>query len=141
MNITKSAKLMVGAVAIVGAAGALGGSAFAGSAFTGTGVTTSGTAASAQFVGGTVSQSVTGATLSSIVYTYADTTNTAVNQATLTFADSATDGKTPTVAFSAGTPVGFSCTAIESTGHTSTCTPTGANQSGATGIAVTVPTA
>jgi hypothetical protein len=137
MQITKRAKIAVGAMALVGATGLAG---LAGSAFTGTGVTTTGSAASPQFVGGTVSQSVSGATLSNIAYGFTDTTNTAVNQVTLTFADASADAKIPTIAFTATAAVPFTCSAIESTGHTSTCAPTtgGTSQSGATAIAVTV---
>lgn len=136
MQVTKRTKLMVGALAVVGASGFAG---LASSAFTGTGVTNS--AGATQFVGGTISQSVTGATLSDIAYAFTDDTNTAINQVILTFADANTDGMTPTITFtSSGSPVAFTCTAIESSGHTSTCTPTDTNtsQAGATGISVTV---
>jgi len=111
----------------------------AGSAFTGTGVATAGQAASAQFVGGTVSQSVTGATLNSIVYGFTDGTKTAVNVVTLTFADANTDGKIPTIALTGGTPTDFTCTAIAVTTHVSTCSAgTDLSQSDVTSAAVTV---
>ncbi len=127
----KSSKIIAAvSIAVLAAAG--------GTAFTATGVTTTGQASSAQFVGGTVSQSVDGATLNSIVYAYADGTNTAIHTATLTFADALTDTKVPTVVFTAETPVAFTCTAIEATGHSSTCTAEDTDQTGATGIAVTV---
>lgn len=134
MSISKRIKYALAAAALIGAAGS------ATIASTGTGVATTGTAASPQFVGGTVSQSVTGATLSDIGYSFTDASNTAIDQIVLTFADANTDAKTPTIAFSASTPVDFTCTAVESTGHTSTCTPTanGTSQTGATGISVTV---
>jgi hypothetical protein len=133
MSIPKRAKLMVAAISVLGAVG------IAGTAFTSTGVTTTGQAASAQFVGGTVTQSVDGATLSSIAYGFADGTNTAVNAVTLTFANDLTDGMTPTVAFTGGdAEATFTCAAVEATGHTSTCSPDGANRSGITSIAVTV---
>jgi len=77
----KSSKLLVAATA----AGLI---ATAGSAFTGTGISTTGTAAADQFVGGQVSQSVTGATLSTIAYDFTDETNTLVDGITLTFTDS-----------------------------------------------------
>jgi hypothetical protein len=109
--------------------------AFAGSAaFTGTGVAN--TAGSSQFIGGTVSQTVTGATLTNILYGFTDTTNTAINQVTLTFAD-ATGGKTPTISLTGGTPAGFSCTPIDATSFSSTCTSAG-SQTGVTSVSVTV---
>jgi hypothetical protein len=50
-----------------------------GSAFTATGLATTGQASAAQFIGGTISQAVTGATLDSVTYGYADAaTKTAV---------------------------------------------------------------
>jgi hypothetical protein len=119
-------------------AGAFGiaGLAFAGSvAFTGTGVAN--TAGSSQFIGGTVSQTVTGATLTNILYGFTDSTNTAVNQVTLTFAD-ATGGKTPTVSLSGGTPATFTCTPIDLTSFTSTCDATSGSQTGVTSVSVTV---
>jgi hypothetical protein len=113
----KSLKVLT-AVAVAGLALA------GGSAFTGTGLATSGTAASAQFVGGTVNQSVTGATLSTIAYTFADTTNTSATAVKLTFAD-ATGGKTPTIELnSSGTPI-TTCSAIDPTLFTSDCSFTG----------------
>lgn len=136
MNINKRAKIMVGAVALAGAVAAFG---VAGSAFTGTGVTN--TAGSSQYVGGTVSQSVTGGTLSSVAYAFTDSTNTAVDQVTLTFANTNTAGKTPTITLTGGTAVAFTCAAIAATtGTSSVCTPTtaGTSQTGVTSIAVTV---
>ncbi|MGZ4762046.1 MAG: hypothetical protein ACXV7I_06395, partial [Ilumatobacteraceae bacterium] len=61
-----------------------------------------------------------------------------VHSALLTFADADTDAKTPTVVFSGGNAVAFTCTAIEATGHTSTCTTDGADLTGVTGLAITV---
>ncbi|MDQ0212638.1 hypothetical protein [Arthrobacter bambusae] len=128
----KSAKIFT-ALSVAGLAVA------AGSAFTGTGVATAGQAASDQFVGGTVSQAVTGATLDSIVYGFTDGTNTAVNQVTLTFADANADGKIPTIALTGGTGTPFTCTAVAVTTHISTCSPgTGLSQSGVTSASVTV---
>ncbi|MCW2600465.1 MAG: hypothetical protein JWM02_2294 [Frankiales bacterium] len=111
-----------------------------GSAFTGAGLSTTGSAASAQYVGGTVSQSVTGGTLASVAYGFTDATNTAVNQVTLTFADTNTAGKTPTITLAGGSPVTFTCAQITAgTGTTSVCDPTpGDSQTGVTGISVTV---
>ena len=108
-----------------------------GSAFTGSGLTNN--AGSSQYVGGTISQTISGATLTSIDYSFGDApANTAVNSVALTFADSNADGKTPTVAFTGGNAVTFTCTAIDSTTHVSTCTTDGADRVGITSIAVSV---
>jgi hypothetical protein len=112
----KSAKLIT-ALSVTGLA------VVAGSAFTGAGLSTTGQANSAQFVGGTVSQSVTGATLDSLVYGFTDGTKTAVNQVTLTFAD-ATGGKTPTVSLTGGGTATFTCAPINATTFVSVCDPT-----------------
>lgn len=116
----------------------------AGSAFTGTGVATSGQAASAQFVGGTVSQAVTGATLTDISYSFADTAaKTKVNSIALTFTGTA-NGRGVAVAPSGGSGGTFNCTAVSS--NASTCTFAATPESGATGytdlssLAVTVST-
>jgi hypothetical protein len=127
----KSTKFLA-AVAFAGLAAA------GGSAFTGSGLSTSGSAAADQFVGGTVSQSVTGATLSSVAYSYADTSNTAIHSALLTFADANSDGKSVGIVFSGGNAAAFTCTAVEATNHTSTCTATTADETGVTSAAITV---
>ena len=107
-------------------------------AFTSTGVTNN--AGAAQFVGGTVSQSVTGATLSSVVYSFGDApANTAVHSVALTFADANSDGKTPTVVFTGGNAVAFTCDVIAVTTHLSTCTTAGVDRIGVTSLAITVP--
>jgi hypothetical protein len=125
-----------GAIAVAGLVAA------GGSAFTGTGLATTGTAASAQFVGGTVSQAVTGATLSDIKYDYAaDGTQTAVNKITLTFSSDTADLRTVTA-----TPTGgaggatFGCEPIGTvTTHVSVCTPTtGTSYTGLTSLSVAV---
>jgi hypothetical protein len=112
----KSYKVLT-AVAVAGLALA------GGSAFTGTGVTTTGTAASAQFVGGTVSQSVTGATLDSIVYGFTDGTDSKVSTIRLTFTGTA-DGHAVTAGpAGGGAGVGtFSCSATSA--NVSDCTYT-----------------
>jgi hypothetical protein len=112
----KSSKLLVAAAAATLVA-------TGGTAFTGTGISTSGTAASAQFVGGKVSQAVTGATLSEIKYSFHDTTNTQVISIQLTF-DAAANGKAVSVTPSGGgSGVGsFACSNVTST--ISTCTYT-----------------
>lgn len=133
MNRTKRAKIMIAAIALVGAVGV------SANAFTATGLATSGQAASGQFVGGTVSQSVNGATLTSIVYGFTDGTNTVVDEVTLTFANDLTDGMTPTVAFTGGDAGTFTCAAIavEAGSNTSLCD--GDTVTNITGINVTVP--
>jgi hypothetical protein len=109
-----------------------------GTAFTGTGVTDN--AGATQFLGGTVSQSVTGATLSNVAYGFADApANTEVNSITLTFGD-ATGGKTPTISLNNSSGTAFTCTAIDGTTFKSTCTPStsGTYQTGLESVAVTV---
>lgn len=107
----KSAKILT-ALSVAGLAVA------AGSAFTGTGVTNN--AGAAQFVGGTVTQSVTGATLTNITYSYADAgVNTLANSIALTFSETA-DGRVVSVAPSGGSGGTFTCTAVSS--NASTCT-------------------
>jgi hypothetical protein len=108
-----------------------------GSAFTGTGVTNN--AGASQFVGGTVNQTVSGATLSNVAYTFGDApANTAVHSVALTFAAGAT-GKTVAITISGGNAVVFDCEAIgATTANTSTCLTAGADIVGATSLAVTV---
>jgi hypothetical protein len=131
LRITPRNKLVFGAIALASAF------AVAGSAFTGTGVTNN--AGSTQFVGGTVSQSVTGATLSTVTYSFGDApANTAVHSVALTFANADSDGKTPTIGFTGGNAVAFSCTEIAETTHLSTCTTVLADRVGVTSLAVTV---
>ncbi|MDT4935802.1 MAG: hypothetical protein QOK11_3694 [Pseudonocardiales bacterium] len=126
---------------LIAAAGFAGLVAVGGAAFTGSGLSTSGTAASASFVGGTVSQSIKGATLTDIGYSYVDATNTAIASAALTFADEpATYGKTVTAVLSGGS--GTNLTAcdgtLSATVHTVTCSSDASGYTGATGLAVTV---
>jgi hypothetical protein len=132
MNTTKK---LIGAVAVAGVLAA------GGSAFTGTGVTS--TAPSTQFVGGTVSQAVTGATLNNVTYGFSDATNTAINAVTLTFAADAV-GKSVAIALSGGGTSASSCVDVHgvdnggviSGPYTSECTVTA--YTGANGITVTV---
>jgi hypothetical protein len=137
---------------LLGAALVVGVLAATGSAFTGTGVTNN--AGASQFVGGTISQSVTGATLSSLVYTFGNApANTAVHSVALTFADgnadgitptivftggNAADGITPTIVFTGGNAVAFTCDVIAVGTHLSTCTTAGVDRVGVTSVAVTV---
>ena len=136
MQITKRAKIMAAAVAVAGAAGMAG---VAGSAFTGSGLANS--APASVFVGGTVHQTINGASLSSINYDYFDTTDTTINKVTLSF-DSGTAGKTVGIVFtsqtSGFTSVPFTCTTKANTTEGSTqelweCTPTDSNSHGQTG--------
>ena len=102
---------LFGAVAVAGLVAATG------SAFTGTGLAT--TAGATQFVGGTVSQTVTGATLTGIVYGFADgPANTLVNGITLSFSNTA-DGRTVSVAPTGGSGGTFTCSVVAA--DTSTC--------------------
>lgn len=114
--------------------------ATASSAFTATGLTATGTANAAQFVGGTVSQAVTGATIDSIVYSYANaTTKTHVNSIALGFATTA-DGRTVGAVPTGGSGGTFTCTAVSSNASTCTFVPTTAEVGyvGLTSLAVTV---
>lgn len=127
------AKVLVG-LAFAGAALA------AGSAATGAGVTNS--APSSQFIGGTVSQTVVGATLDTIHYT-TDTVGSAygVTGVTLTFHDDHSDGAT--VALTATSDDGgsgtFTCGNVVASTNVSTCTiATGTVITGLSGITVTV---
>lgn len=156
MYLSKRAKVVAGVSALLGVVVA--GSA----AFTATGVYDN--AGPSQFVGGTVTQTVSGGTaLSSIVYSYADNTpgaggsiDTEINEVTLTFGDNIAEGLTPTIAFTGtdgGADAGFEylsadwlCIPIPSSSpYVSTCSPTGDLASGqdyatdVTGISVTVP--
>jgi hypothetical protein len=124
---------LFGALAVAGVIAA------SGSAFTGTGVATSGQAASAQFVGGTVSQSVTGATLTGITYSFADTAaKTLVNSIAL--AVTAADGRAVAVAPAGGTGGTFTCGVVASNASTCTFVPTTTETGyvGLTGLSVTV---
>jgi hypothetical protein len=124
-------KKVLGAVAVAGLV------ATGSAAFTATGLTNN--AGSTKYVGGTVSQSVTGATLSTVTYSFGDApTNTAVHSVALVFADVNTDGMTPTIAFTGGNAVTFTCDEIAVTTHLSTCTTDGADRVGVTSLAITV---
>lgn len=120
----KSSKLVT-ALAVAGLAFA------SGSAFTGTGLDT--TAGATQFVGGTVSQSVTGATLAGITYGFSDTeSKTSVNNISLVFTGTA-DGLAVTATPTGGTGGTFSCTDVAANASTCTYTPT-AGENGYTGL-------
>ncbi|WP_026535504.1 hypothetical protein [Arthrobacter sp. H14] len=107
----KSSKLIT-AVAVAGLAFA------GGTALTGTGLAT--TAPTTQFIGGQVSQSVTGATLAAVDYAFADAdAKTKVNSITLAFTNTA-DGVKVAAAPSGGSGGTFSCTDVVA--NASTCT-------------------
>ena len=114
MNITKKTRLAIGVVGLSAAVGLA-----AGGAFTGGGVTNN--APANQFIGGTVSQTVTGATLSTIGYTYTNDAHTIVDTVTLTFADANADGRTPTVTILPTPSTAFVCLPISGS-HVSVCT-------------------
>ena len=121
--------ISLGALAVAGLV------ATAGSAFTASGLSTSGQAPSSQFVGGSVSQTNTGAVLESTKYTVANNKVTGID---LTF-DRAAAGKTLAVTLGG---VAYDCSAIATTGEGETavtaasCTGDAANTSN--GLSVTV---
>lgn len=111
-------------------------------AFTATGLATN--TDPAVFLGGTISQTVSGATLDSIAYGYADgPADTKVSLVTLTFTDNSADGHTVSVVLDNGvTPTGtITCTSTNVITHVSTCDLSGQSGGGYTGtnnVAVTV---
>lgn len=126
-----SAKIVT-AVAVAGLAFA------SGSAFTGTGLANS--APATQFIGGTVSQSVTGATLAGVNYAFADTdAKTQVDSIMLNFTSTA-DGTTVSAEPSGGSGGTFTCSDVLTNASTCTFTPTAGESGyvGLTGLAVTV---
>jgi hypothetical protein len=109
--------------------------AASGAAFTAGGVT----APASSFVGGSVSQTITGATLSSVVYDTDEALNK-ITSVTLTFGDAAADARTPTIAFGGAAVNGtYTCAAVEAAAHTSLCSaaPTKADNN-ATALTITV---
>jgi hypothetical protein len=103
MNITKRAKIAAGALALAGAV------TLTGSAFTAGGLTSH--AGESQFLGGTVSQTVTGATLNRIDY-LTDSSGTSVAGVELTFASSVLGRDVHiTVDQDSGAPVDADCSA------------------------------
>lgn len=111
---------------------AVAGIAFAGgSAFTGTGLTT--TAAESQFIGGQVSQSVTGATLAGVDYDFTDATQETVSTINLSFANTE-DGKPVAVTPKGGAGGTFKCSDVSTNASTCTFTPTVGTETGYTGL-------
>jgi len=105
-----------------------------GSAFTGTGLGTTGQASAGQFVGGSISQGVTGAVLDSIVYGYVDEgTKTAVDTITLTFTTAA-NGLNVAASTTGGNDGTFSCTDVASLGSVCTYAAGDDEALGSTGI-------
>ena len=97
------------------------------------------TAPASSFVGGSVSQNLTGATLTSVVYDTDEAANK-ITSVTLTFSDTAADAKIPTIAFSGAVVNGtYTCAAVEAAGHTTLCSaaPTKADNN-ATSLSITV---
>lgn len=115
MNISTRAKALVGAVAIGGAAVAMGG------AFTAGGLTQASEVTNDVFIGGQVAQTVEGATLAAIDYTFNNPDDPAtITSVALTF-DARAVGKTPTITFDEGAPT--SCSAVADLTFESTCGP------------------
>lgn len=106
-----SAKI-ISAVAVAGLAFA------ASAAFTGAGLTNN--AGATQFVGGEISQTVTGATLSGISYVFTDATNTAVSGVNLSFADAQANGQQVAITLTDGSAATFTCADIAA--QASSCT-------------------
>lgn len=106
-----------------------------GAAYTAGGIT----APASSFVGGSVSQTLTGAALSSVVYDTDEAMNK-ITSVTLTFSDDAADAKIPVIAFGGAVVNGtYTCAAVEAAGHTSLCSaaPTKADNN-ATALTITV---
>ncbi|MEU4158797.1 hypothetical protein [Actinoplanes sp. NPDC026670] len=108
---------LLGGVAVAGVVAA-GSTAFTAGA--GLGLTETSTATSSRFIGGSVTQTVSGARINGITYAYANApSNTQVTGVTITFNDAAANGKTITVvpgggAYGAATADEFYCPAIGS---------------------------
>ncbi|HVL04699.1 MAG TPA: hypothetical protein VM388_01845 [Acidimicrobiales bacterium] len=126
MNINKRARIVVGALALAGTV------AFAGNAFTATGVSRGANFGESQFVGGTVTQTVTGATLESVVYN-TNIAGTEVNSVEVTFA-SGSDGQGVKAKFGAATAV--DCGNIDE--GKVTCIPADAPLTGLSSLDITV---
>jgi hypothetical protein len=108
----RSALQLLGGVAVAGVV------ATGSTAFTATGVTTN--AGAAQFVGGVVSQTVSGATLSSVGYGFSDATNTSVTSVVLTFVEDVSARTVTVKTTTAGPTVSAAISCTEST-TTATC--------------------
>ena len=123
---------LFGGVAVAGAVAA------GSTALTGTGLGVTGNIAASKFVGGAISQTVTGATLDQMAYTFVDGTNTVLKKIDLTFTVAA-DGTHVAASFTGGSGGGnWTCGDVSSL--TSSCTPntTGDRMTGITGVTITV---
>ena len=139
MHLAKRNKMIIAAIAGVGALTLVAGSAFtAGGVFDNSG---------AGFVGGTVDQEIFGANITNVSYALGD--DDSIDTVTLTFANNITpntlqtstiEGKAVTIVFKDGTtPVGeYSCTAIASSVSTCTPDPTAADSRDVNKITITV---
>jgi hypothetical protein len=128
----KSAKIIT-ALSVAGLAIA------AGSAFTGGGLTNA--AETSKFVGGSVTQGITGATLSNVVYTFQDApTNRVIGSAQLTFAADSV-GKNVAISFTAASGAAYTCTTVAAVTFNSDCTPVGALATDVTSATISVTTA
>jgi|JI9StandDraft_2_1071091.scaffolds.fasta_scaffold323224_2 hypothetical protein len=116
MNITKRNKIIIGAVALAGAA------AVTGSAFTATGLSDN---SGDDFIGGTITIAVDGAVLEDVDYNIG--TNNEIDNVDVTLSGNV-ENRVLEIQFRDGSgPIGvaYSCTVINSSLF-STCTPTGA---------------
>lgn len=122
----RSALQLLGGVAVAGVVAA------GSTAFTATGLTNG--AGTTQFIGGTVTQTVTGATLTGVTYSFGDVAKTKVRSVVLAFTGA--DGKIATVvpAGGGGTPWDVSTVATALATAEFRCT-TGAITAGATVLA------
>ena len=128
----KSTKFL-GALAVAGLVAA------GGSAFTSSGLKNN--AGPSSFAGGSITQSISGATLENIAYTYTNATNTAVLSVALTFTDNpAIYGKIVTASLPGGTGTALAaCSALGAAAAlTVTCASDAAGITGATSLVVNV---
>jgi hypothetical protein len=131
----RSALQMLGGVAVAGVV------ATGGTALTGAGVAWTGGITQTGFVGGTVSQTVQGATITSVSYLYGAQTAGDVTGVTVAFDDAYSNGKTLALVPSGGSAEGgftsFVCSgAIASAAKT--CTANLGSYRGMTALAITV---
>jgi hypothetical protein len=106
---------------LVGGVAAAGVVAAGATAFTGSGITPT-AAVNKSFIGGSVTQTVNGATIDHVAYSFADGAKTELNQIAITFTDAAADGSAATVTLSTtgGAWTGTSGLTCEAVGHTTT---------------------
>jgi hypothetical protein len=139
MNISTRAKALIGAVAIGGAAVAMGGAFTAGGLAAGTDVESK-----PVFIGGKIMQTVEGATLASVVYGFDNVDDpTNIESVTLNFdVNSKAATKTPTIVVGDGS-VAYTCEPVgTTTADVSTCGPQAPGVFAGVGInslAITVP--